>query len=137
MSNSTRIKATLVLGALGLIAGVILGIDSLRWGNSFINVLLIALLGLLAGVGLVSVPLLSGWIWRKTAGIRKFGPVGFVICLVIWYFAFAFGLFITPIISIYKLIKAKKGDQYEREYELKKAQVQIENKDDANWREHF
>jgi uncharacterized membrane protein len=136
MSDSTRIKVTVILGVLGFIGGIILGIVAFSNGEDSVLIIILAFIGLVIGIGLVSVPLTSGWIWRKTAVIRNFGPIGLVIGLLLWYFIFAFSLLITPIISIYKFVTAKRDVRTDKEYELQKEQLQIESASN-DWRDHF
>jgi hypothetical protein len=134
MSDSKRIKTITILGIIGIIVGIIFGIPEYNWSGNIFIIFLFAFLGLLIGLGIASVPLVAGWIWRKVEGIRNFnGLIGLIVWFIMFY---PIGLAITPIVSIYKFFTAKRDLQEDNTYEMQKQPLEIENKND-DWRDHF
>ena len=135
MSDSTRIKATIICPLIGIIATALFQLVAGGFYNAF-DILFAILIGFIFGLGIVSVPFWSGKIWGLLEIVRDFGPVGFVICLILWYFAFGLTVIITPIITIVKFVKAIKNVREDREVNKIVEQAVIESKDE-DWRDHF
>ena len=133
MSDDVRIKATIVCGVIGGIVGLILAISS---GYNFFGIIFMMIVGCFFGMGLTFVPTLAGWIWEKTEVIRDFGIIGFIAGLVIWWFAFAVSVWISPIISIIKFVKALRNVREDTKLNLEVKQELIEEKSE-DWRDHF
>ena len=132
MSDPTRIKVTITLALIGtiLLPWIMYAIDG------YTNVGY-AFLGLIIGLGLVSVPMWSGMIWRKLEIVRMLPLLGFIISAAIWYFVFGFTvIFVTPIVTIVKFVSSIRYQQEEKEAVKITEQVQIENKTES-WRDHF